>query len=337
MGARLSSGVARCARLGPRRSPAAAGPRPGPAAGEGNTLIAEDIQVAQGAAFLDFADVLHLEPCEGEVSAGWPHAGRPPRAFGGVTLAQALLAATRTVDPGRRVHSVHGHFLRSVDTTAPVRYACGHRRDGISYAARSVEAQQHGRTVLDLTVSFKLPEKGLDLRPDAPSAPDPDDCPAPYRDLARDEPDRYADRTIPRVMDLRIVEQDATELAAREQGLSRQRVWVRSNRPMPDDPALHTAALAYFSDLTLSPTATLPWEPRIGEGPRGRALMLASLDHALWIHRDFRADAWLLYTQRTLTVSDGRALSQGEMWTPEGELVATVAQESVLRHRPAGA
>lgn len=317
------------ARHQPLRPPSrSSSEAPQPHRPEGSTLIAEDM------AFLDFADVLHLDKGAGEAMTGRPHAGRPPRAFGGVTLAQALLAAARTVDPGRRLHSVHGHFLRSVDATAPVHYGTRHRRDGISYAARSVDARQHGRTVLDVTVSFKLPEKGFDLRPDPPSAPDPEECRAPYRELERADPGRLAGQTIPRVMDLRLVEQDAAELAARERGLSRQRVWVRSTRPMPEDPALHSAALAYFSDLTLSPTASLPWEPRIGEGPRGRTLMLASLDHALWIHRDFRADEWLLYAQRTTVIADGRALAQGEMWTREGELVATVAQESVLRHRP---
>ncbi|MEV6108336.1 acyl-CoA thioesterase II [Streptomyces sp. NPDC051940] len=283
---------------------------------------------------LEFTEVLRLEPLGEGVYQGRTHAGRPPRAFGGVTLSQALLSAGRTVDPDRGVHSLHAYFLRSPDPEGPaVEYAVDKLRDGSSYAARQVTARQGDRTVLSLSASFKLPERGHDRQAEPPSAPDPEDLPDVYQALAVERPEAYARMTIPRVLDLRAVPPDGPELDARGDLRSRQRAWFRSAQPMPDDPRLHAAVLAYFSDLTISPTAALPWEPGVGQRPRGTGVVLASLDHAMWFHRPVRADDWLLYSQQTTTLSDGRALGRGELWTRDGRLVATVVQEALLRHR----
>ncbi|WP_165914298.1 acyl-CoA thioesterase domain-containing protein [Streptomyces sp. AcE210] len=300
------------------------------------------LAVVQPDATSDRADPLPLGELLGLVEAsgdsaftGMPHMGRPPRAFGGVTLAQALLAAGRTVDGGRQPHSLHAYFLRSVAPEASVAYEVERLRDGASYAARQVAARQDGMTVLSLSASFKKPESALDHQPEMPAAPAPDDCEAPYEAMAREHPERYAESVIPRAVDLRLVEADADELAARADGMSRRRCWLRAARPLPDEPLLHAAALAYLSDLTISPTAALPWEPHGARSSRRSRVMLASLDHAMWFHRPTRADAWLLYAQHTTNLSDGRAMSRGELWSQEGQLVASVVQEALIRHRPA--
>ncbi|RVU22308.1 acyl-CoA thioesterase II [Streptomyces antnestii] len=290
---------------------------------------------ARRAGLLPLAEALEIEASGDGAFTGMPHMGRPPRAFGGVTLAQALLAAGRTVDGGRRPHSLHAYFLRSVAPEAPVSYEVERLRDGSSYAARQVAARQDGMSVLSLSASFKKPENTLDRQAKMPGAPAPHDCDAPYEVMARERPERYAASVIPRVVDLRLVAPDADEEAARAEGMSRQRCWLRAARPLPDEPLLHAAALAYLSDLTLSPTAALPWEPHGARRTRPPAVMFASLDHAMWFHRPARADAWPLYAQHTTSLSDGRATTRGELWSQEGELVASALQEALIRHRAA--
>ncbi|MER7717724.1 acyl-CoA thioesterase domain-containing protein [Streptomyces flaveolus] len=284
---------------------------------------------------LGIDDVLALQPAGHDLWRGRAHSGRPPRAFGGSVLAQALLAAGRTLDDDRRTHSLHAYFLRSVDPAGePVEYRADRQRDGLSYATRQVTAYQHGRAVLSLQGSFKQPEPGLDRQPERPTAPPPDACHDPYAEMPDVPSEDGASPTIPRVLDLRLVPTSDAERAAGQAGLGRRRTWLRIAKPLPSgEPMLHEAALAYLSDLTLSPTAALPWEPhriRPGDPPE---VMLASLDHALWIHRTPRADAWLLYSQRAARLSGGRALSHGELWDEQGRLVATVTQEALLRHR----
>jgi len=299
-----------------------------------NQLAVPQAHIPAGRAdLLPLAEALGLEASGDSAFTGMPHMGRPPRAFGGVTLAQALLAAGRTVDGGRQPHSLHAYFLRSVAPEAPVSYEVERLRDGASYAARQVAARQDGMTVLTLSASFKKPENTLDHQADMPDAPPPQDCDAPYEEMARERPERYAESVIPRVIDLRLVAPDADEMAARAEGMSRQRCWLRAARPLPDEPLLHAAALAYLSDLTLSPTAALPWEPHSSRRTRPSGVMLASLDHAMWFHRPVRADAWLLYAQHTTNLSDGRAMSRGELWSRDGQLVASVLQEALIRHR----
>ncbi|MGW4029475.1 acyl-CoA thioesterase [Streptomyces sp. NPDC004838] len=282
--------------------------------------------------------MLGLEPAGADVWLGRPHDGRPPRAYGGAVLAQALLAAGRTLGSERRAHSLHAYFLRSVDPGGePVEYRVDRLRDGASYAARQVSAHQHGHAVLSLQSSFKRPETERDRQPPAPSAPPPHRCFDPFAALAGEQPERYASYTLARAVDLRFVAPSPSEQAATRDELAEQRAWIRTARPLPKEPLVHEAALAYLSDLTLSPTAALPWEPHSSRRSGPPTVMLASLDHSVWFHRPPRADAWLLYRQRASRLADGRALTHGELWDQEGRLVATVAQEAVLRHRaPAG-
>jgi len=292
---------------------------------------------------IGFGEVLRLWQAGADLYRGVPHEGRPPRAFGGVTLAQALLAASRTLEPadpgtaGPVPHSLHAYFLHSVTPGEPVEHRVERLRDGSSYASRQVLVQQEGRPVVSLTASFKRTETALDRQAEAPAAPDPDSLPDPQARFAERHPAAYAATTIARVLDLRPVPPDAEDLAAREAGRARQRVWMRAALPLPDvaeQPVLHAAVLAYLSDLTLTPTAALPWESLgRGAGPGGQRLLLASLDHALWFHRPHPADDWLLYDQRTITLADGRALSRGELWSRDGALIATATQEAVLRLR----
>ncbi|MFE5683749.1 acyl-CoA thioesterase [Streptomyces sp. NPDC056512] len=260
-------------------------------------------------------------------------AGRRGPSAGSRSRRRCSRRGARSTAGGNR--SLHAYFLRSVAPEASVAYEVERLRDGASYAARQVAARQDGMTVLSLSASFKKPESALDHQPDMPGAPSPDDCEAPYEVMARERPERYAESVIPRAVDLRLVEADADELAARADGMSRRRCWLRAARPLPDEPLLHTAALAYLSDLTISPTAALPWEPHGARSSRRSRVMLASLDHAMWFHRPARADAWLLYAQHTTNLSDGRAMSRGELWSQDGQLVASVLQEALIRHRPA--
>lgn len=297
--------------------------------------ITTDTPAVPRPGLLGIDEVLALQPVGHDLWRGRPHGGRPPRAFGGVVLAQALLAAGRTLDADRRTHSLHAYFLRSVEPEGePVEYRVDRLRDGLSYAARQVTGYQHGRPVLSLQGSFKRPEEGLVRQYDGPEAPPPEACDDPYARLPGEQSEEASTHTIPRVLDLRLVPASTGEKEAGEAGLGRRRTWLRIAGPLPDgEPTLHEAALAYLSDLTLSPTAALPWEPHRLRPGGPAEVMLASLDHALWIHRRPRADAWLLYDQRATRLSDGRALTHGELWDERGRLVATVAQEALLRHR----
>ncbi|MEV0579293.1 thioesterase family protein [Streptomyces sp. NBC_01463] len=283
---------------------------------------------------LGFEQVLELTDAGDGALRGRPHAGRPPRAFGGVTLAQALRAGGLDVGPDRQLHSLHAYFLRAVNPEREVTYRVRALRDGSSYAARQVDARQ-GTEVLHLTASFKRPETTPGRQARMPGAPGPDECEDPYALWAEEHPESHAAAVIPRVVSLRTVPADEQERTAVSTGLARRRTWLRAAHPMSDDPLLHAAALAYLSDLTLSPTAALPWEPLGSRRSRPSGVMLASLDHAMWFHRPCRADAWLLYAQHSTAISDGRVLSRGEIWSAEGDLVATVQQEALIRIRPA--
>ncbi|MGW4203762.1 acyl-CoA thioesterase [Streptomyces sp. NPDC004726] len=277
---------------------------------------------------------LSLERLELDLFRGWCHDGAPLRAFGGQVAAQALTAAGRTVARERPVHSLHGYFLRPGDTRRPVVYGVERLRDGRSYTARRVTAVQDGKAIFTLSASFKLPEDEPDRHLVMPDVPRPEDLPDAYRYWAESNPDEYREAAYAQVMSMRVVPPYTAGVAAGAgRGQNEQYVWFRAVETLPDDPLLHVCALAYVSDLSLAPTSALDREALypLREGPS--RLAMASLDHAMWFHRPFRADDWLLFAQRSPSAGDGRGFNLGDFWTRDGTLVASVVQEAVLRRR----
>ena len=269
--------------------------------------------------------LLDLEAIEVNIFRGVSPDDDRQRIFGGQVAGQALVAVARTVPPDRGVHSLHAYFLRPGDPTIPVLYEVDRIRDGRTFTTRRVVAIQHGKAIFNLSASFQVPEQGFDHSAEMPDVPPPEDLPdfaermAPYREKFGDMLDR------PRAIDIRHVDWMPPD---REKPLPPyQRVWLRADGVLPDDPVIHTFVLTYASDMTLLDTALLPHGGSWSEP----GLFMASLDHAMWFHRPFRADDWLLYSQDTPSASGGRGLSRGLVFGRDGTLVATVMQEGLIR------
>ena len=247
------------------------------------------------------------------------------RVFGGQVLGQALVAASRTVDPDRPAHSMHGYFLRPGEPGTPITFTVEVLRDGRSFSARRVQASQLGAPILSMIASFQVEDAGLDHAVPMPDVPAPEDLPSTAERLAGvDHPAaRYWSHRRP--IDVRHVG-SAVYLGVDER-LGTQAVWMRATGTLPDEPALHRAVTAYASDYTILE----PVMRRHGVAWATPGLKAASLDHAMWWHRPVRADEWLLFTQTSPSASGARGLSQGHLFSREGDLVATVAQEGMLR------
>jgi acyl-CoA thioesterase-2 len=248
------------------------------------------------------------------------------RAYGGELVAQAVVAATRTVDPQRAVHSVHGYFLRPADVTAGTAYQVERVRDGRSFSARQVRAVQNGKVVFQAMASFQVPTAGVAHADPLPvNLPDPESLPASAEVLAGTSARDSKYWSGGRSFDMRhwpspvylTVEGDRT---------ASQVVWIRAFEKLPDDPALHRAALAYLCDYTMLEPALR----RHGAAWADEGLMTASLDHAMWWHQDGRADDWLAFVQRSPVAAGGRASGLGLIYTRSGDLLATVAQEGLV-------
>ncbi|MCX5442116.1 acyl-CoA thioesterase II [Streptomyces sp. NBC_00056] len=275
----------------------------------------------------DFGGFLNLEQLDRDLFRALCHAGIPLRAFGGQVAAQALTAAGRTVPEDRVVHSLHGYFLRAGDTARPLVYSVERVRDGSSYLSRRVTAVQGGEIVFTLSASFKKRERTADRQMAMPDTPDPRSLPDMYEIWSRNNPEDYAQAEFRRVLEMRYVPGPSEPTP----GLTEQKLWMRSAGPLPDDPMLHACALAYASDLFLAPATVLSTErPRmLREEPP--SVFLTSLDHAVWFHRPFRADEWMLFAQRSPTAGDGRGLAFADVWSRDGGLIAHVVQETVVR------
>ena len=278
------------------------------------------------AAVDDLCALLDLEPIEVNIFRGVSPDENRQRVFGGQVAGQALVAAARTVDPGAGpVNSLHAYFLRPGDPTIPILYDVDRIRDGRSFTTRRVVAIQHGKAIFNLSASFHRQEVGLDFQLPMPDVPGPDELPTfeerfePYKEQLGEW------YTRPRPIDTRNV--DSRPMERREPLPPYQHVWLRASGRLPDDPILHTCVLTYASDMTLLDTAM---NPHRGKVPDDR-LMMASLDHAMWFHRPFRADEWLLYVQDTPSSSNGRGLARGLIYTQAGELVVSVTQEGLMR------
>lgn len=265
--------------------------------------------------------ILELETIDTDLYRGRSPRTDRQRVFGGQVAGQALVAAGWTVAEGRHVHSLHAYFMRPGDATWPIIYEVDRIRDGGSFTTRRVVAKQRGNEVFLLSASFQRAEEGLDHQIPTPPAPDPESLPPPGEVVDPTDPvSAYiADYSS---IDLRY----APPRALAEGGAPMsQQVWFRADERLPDDPLLHVCAAAYASDLTLLVTALLPHDKRPVE------LQMASLDHAMWFHRPFRADDWLLYDAVSPSASGGRGLSTGRIFTRDGRLAVSVVQEGLMR------
>ncbi|WP_307725092.1 acyl-CoA thioesterase [Nocardioides szechwanensis] len=254
-----------------------------------------------------------------------------PRVFGGQAAAQALVAASRTVDPAYVVHSLHSYFLQPGDTEAPTVFDVDNLRDGRSFATRRVVARQHGRPIYAMTANFQRAEEGFDHAEPMPEAISPEDAIDARAASRALDPDRDSAMDSEwDVVDFRYVGNSADGLLPPEDAATaRQRFWLRVSSKLPDDPFWHVAAFTYLSDMTLMGAALAPHGVRMG----GPEMLIASLDHSIWFHRPFRADEWWLYDQVSPSASGGRGLVLAKVYTQDGTLVATVAQEALLRRR----
>ena len=249
------------------------------------------------------------------------------RVFGGQVLAQSLIAAMRTVDSSRDVHSMHAYFLRAGDAEQPITFGVQRLRDGRSFSARRTHAYQNGVPILSMIASFQAPDEGVVHQDTMPEGmPDPESLPTTADLLGSlDHPVARA-WAFERPFDIRHVDAPIylTNEGPRE---PRNAVWMRSLGPLPDDPDLHRAALAYASDYTLLESILRPH----GLSWVQSGMSVASLDHAMWWHRPVRVDEWLLYVQSSPSASGARGLAAGRIYNRAGELVASVAQEGMIR------
>ncbi len=284
-------------------------------------------------AIQDLIDILNLEPLELNLFRGRSPQSSWQRVFGGQVIGQALVAACRTVEDVavRPPHSLHAYFLIGGDPKVPIIYEVDRIRDGKSFTTRRVVAIQHGHAIFSMSVSFQLHEEGLSHQHTMPDVPKPDALPteAEFKrsvmPLIPEPVRRYYERERP--IELRPVETNRY-LGERLEG-GRFHVWVRATGKLPDEPAIHQCVLAYASDMTLLDAALIVH----GRTVFSKDIMAASLDHALWFHRPFRADEWLLYAQDSPNLAGSRGLARGLIFASDGTLVASVAQEGLLRQR----
>ncbi|WP_370544975.1 acyl-CoA thioesterase [Herbiconiux sp. VKM Ac-1786] len=249
------------------------------------------------------------------------------RVFGGQVLAQALIAATRTVDDDRAVHSLHGYFLRPGDASADITFAVDRIHDGRSFTTRRAQAYQNGVPILSAILSFQTADSGLEHQIEMPTdLPGPDELPSAVEVLSAVDHPVARTWARERAFDMRHVP-NPIYFSVEGEREARQAVWIRSLGALPDDPDLHRAALVYASDYTILE----PVMRRHGVSWARPDLKMASLDHAMWWHRFARADEWLLYTQSSPSASGGRGLALGRIYDLGGRLIASVAQEGMVR------
>lgn len=276
----------------------------------------------------DLVDVLQLERLEIDLFRGQSRDIGSPRVFGGQVLGQALSAAQQTIE-GRIVHSLHAYFLRPGDVNAPIVYDVDRSRDGRSFASRRVVAIQHGQQIFHMAASFQSPEQGIEHQDEMPEVPAPESLP----DATRYHPDGEIPEKLSRfVMRQRPFEfrpVQAPAFLTCERQAPRQQTWFKAAAPLPDSEDLHRTMLSYVSDYSLIGTATLPHGISFLQGN----VQVASLDHAMWFHRFSRVDDWLLYDCDSPSASGSRGLARGRIFARDGTLVASTAQEGLIRVR----
>jgi acyl-CoA thioesterase II len=287
------------------------------------------------AAIEELLAILDLEPLEKNLFRGRSPQVSWQRVFGGQVVGQALVAACRTVDVAERPpHSLHAYFLLPGDPKIPIIYNVDRIRDGRSFTTRRVIAIQHGQAIFAMAVSFHGEEDGMTHQVRMPDVPSPENLPSEAEIKERVLPlmpepvRRYYERERP--IELRPVEYARYLGKIIDDG--RFHVWIRATGRLPDQPAVHQCVLAYASDMTLLDSALIPHGRTVFE----KDIMAASLDHALWLHRPFRADDWLLYAQDSPNLAGARGFTRGLIFARDGTLVASVAQEGLVRERRPG-
>lgn len=282
------------------------------------------------AAMEELLSILDLEQLEHNLFRGRSPQVGWQRVFGGQVIGQALVAAQRTVKPDRFVHSLHAYFMRPGDPSVPIIYEVDRIRDGGSFTTRRVVAIQHGHAIFSLESSFQKDEEGLEHAIAMPEGiPSPDELLThkqlvdSFVDQVPENIRRYWQRERP--IEMKPV--SMTHYVSRDKLPPEQNIWIRATGPVPEDRAIQAAVLAYLSDMTLLDTATFA---------HGRAvfdpdLQVASLDHAMWFHRPNRLDDWLLYSQDSPSSSGSRGFTRGALYAQDGTLVASVAQEGLVR------
>ncbi|MET9267559.1 acyl-CoA thioesterase II [Amycolatopsis sp. NPDC004079] len=271
--------------------------------------------------------LLDLEKIEENIYRGVSPAHSPVRVFGGQVAGQALVAAGRTVPEERRVHSLHAYFIRGGDPSVPIVYEVDRIRDGRSFTTRRVVAVQHGKAIFSLSASFQKDEPGIDH-----AEPMPADVPAPetlptFPELTAGYGLRFSE--VPRPIDIRYIGEPPWVTRTTGERPTHHRVWMRADGTLADNQLLHVCVLAYASDMTLLDSVLA----RHGVYWDVDKVLGASLDHALWFHRPFRADEWFLYDSTSPSASGARGLATGRFFTRDGLHVATVVQEGLLRVR----
>jgi acyl-CoA thioesterase II len=275
----------------------------------------------------ELVDLLDLEQIEVNIFRGRSPDESRQRVFGGQVAGQALVAAGRTVEPDRHVHSLHAYFLRPGDPEVPIVYEVDRIRDGRSFTTRRVVAVQHGKAIFNLSASFQGVENGLDHQGEMPEAPDPESLPtmADRLEAAGLPRDEFWSR--PRPIDVRYTDLPPW-LRPDGHAQAQQMVWMRADGSLGDDPLKHVCVMTYASDMTLLDSLLmahgLSWRS-------SEIVSVASLDHAMWFHRPFRADDWLLYVQESPASGGARGLARGDLWTRDGQHVVSVVQEGLLR------
>ncbi len=274
----------------------------------------------------ELVSLLDLERLEDNLFRGQSRDVGAPQVFGGQVLGQALVAASRTVD-GRFVHSLHAYFLRRGDFNAPIVFEVDRSRDGGSFTSRRVVAIQHGQPILTMSASFQISEPGMDHQAPMPAAPPPEglrdlgEIDAEMRDQVPEKMRCYFEHQRP--FEFRPV--NPPNYLKRVKAAPSKQVWFRALDRLPDDQPLHRCLLTYVSDYHLLDTATLP------HGVSFLQLQMASVDHAIWFHRDLRVDEWLLYVIDSPSASGARGFVRGSIYSRDGTLIASVAQEGLIR------
>jgi len=284
-----------------------------------------------GSALEGLLSILDLEPLEENLFRGRSPQQGWQRVYGGQVLGQALVAAVRTVPADRFAHSLHAYFLLAGDPSRPIVYNVERVRDGGSFTTRRVTAIQHGRAMFVMSASFHITETGLDHHNSMPKVPPPEDLPSEQQLTAKllahlpENMRSYWERERP--IEMRPL--DVSRYFAREKRAPEQMVWMRASGRLPDAFPLHQCVLAYASDFTLLDTALIAH----GKLMFDKDMQLASLDHALWFHRPFRADEWMLYAQDSPSSHGARGFCRGNVFTRDGVLIASVCQEGLMRQR----
>ncbi|MCG3171322.1 MAG: Acyl-CoA thioesterase 2 [Pseudomonadales bacterium] len=274
-------------------------------------------------------DVLNVEQLDTLLFRGFTPESRNPRVYGGQVLAQALNAADRCVTPGRRAHSLHAYFLRPGDPARPIIYEVDPIRDGRRFATRLVVARQGGKAIFNASISYQVPERGLEHQDTLREVPPPEDVERHYDYYLRLNQEAPGSYHVPSWNPIDYRPLIPVDRPTMDKHPPRSGAWMRTNGRLGDDPSVHAQMLAYMSDSFLMSTSLLPHALRFDDP----SIETASIDHALWFYGDFRADDWIFYDLSSPRSGGGRGFNLGALYTRDGRLIATAAQEGLMHLR----